>query len=65
MTDESTTDDQSEPDEQKADFAARAEKIRGIGPRLAGELAEEFAGGTDNSERVVCVATPQEQRVET
>jgi hypothetical protein len=31
MTDESTTDDQSEPDEQKADFAARAEKIRSTG----------------------------------
>jgi len=28
MTDESTTDDQSEPDEQKADFAARAVENR-------------------------------------
>ena len=43
MTDEPTSDDQSEPDEQKADFAARAEKIRGIGPERARELAEEFA----------------------
>ncbi|MFT4557068.1 MAG: tetratricopeptide (TPR) repeat protein [Planctomycetaceae bacterium] len=40
MTEESTTDDQSE---QKADFAARAEKIRGISPKLAGELAELLA----------------------
>lgn len=52
MTDESTSDDQSVRDEQKADFAARAEKVRGVGPRLVDEFVDEVtadrAGTPDN-----------------